>query len=201
VDVLPYHRAVAAPEAANLLLSQARDQDDNDTGDLAPSYWDPDAGRVVLGAITDAGAQRREALGRSSNAAYRVERRQRSSQELRATMDAVLPDPGGAAVQSGVDARGNRVELTVTRLDHSLLARAGRRDGAVAVRLAPLRGHAYLDGPPPNPPSQWSIADPPGTWFTLLTGFPWYLAGVLVVLAALWTLAIRRDHRRQSIPA
>src|SRR5689334_14490787 len=60
VDVLPYHRTVAAPEPANVLLSQARDQDDNDTGDLAPSYWDPDTGRVVLGAVTDAGAQRRE---------------------------------------------------------------------------------------------------------------------------------------------
>ena len=179
------HGTVAAPEPANVLLSHARDQDDADAGDLAPSYWDPDAGQVVLGAVTDEGVQRREALGRSSGTPYRVERRRHSSRELTGTMHAVIPDPSGAAVMSGTDARGNRVELTVTRLDHSLLARIGRHDGAVAVRLSPLQPIAYLDGPPPNAPSQWSRADPVGTWFTLLTGFPWYLGTVLAVVAAL----------------
>jgi hypothetical protein len=203
VELLPtHHRTVAAPEPANVLLSGARDQDETDAGDLAPSYWDPDAVLVVLGAVTDAGAQRREALGRSSGTAYRVQRRRHSSRELTETMDGVIPDPSGAAVMSSTDARGDRVELTVTRLDHSVLARIGGHGGAVAARLSPLQPLAYLDGPPPNPPSQWSRADPVGTWFTLLTGFPWYLGTVLAVVAVGWVVVrARRPGRDVRSPA
>src|SRR5262245_25760656 len=82
LESLYFDRPAGAPEPANQLLSHARDQDESDTGDLAPSYWDPDEGQVVLGAVTDAGVVQRETLGHSSGTAYRVERRQHSSQVL-----------------------------------------------------------------------------------------------------------------------
>ena len=47
---------VAAPESANVLLSSARVQEERDTGDLAPSYWDADAGQVVLAPLPRRGA-------------------------------------------------------------------------------------------------------------------------------------------------
>ena len=67
----------------------------------------------------------------------------------------------------------------------------------MAARLSPLEPIAYLDGPPPNAPSQWSRADPVGTWFTLLTGFPWYLGTVLAVVA-LWSVLQARRSRRPA---
>ena len=163
VEVLSlFHRPVAAPEPATVLLSQARDQDDRDDGDLAPSYWDPDAGLVVLGAVTPAGVQLLDTLGRSSGTRYEVRRRATSSRDLRQGMDDLT--------FGNVEGRATTLEL--------LLGPSGE------VR--------------PDPPSQWSLADPPGTWFTLLTGFPWYLGGVLGVLTVWWALAVRAHLRRRS---
>jgi hypothetical protein len=80
-----------APEWANTLLDASRTMDGSDTGDVAPSYWDPDAGRVVLAAVTDRGVAMRRALGDSGGVAYRVDRRRHSAHELRTIMDDVLP--------------------------------------------------------------------------------------------------------------
>src|SRR5688572_17975118 len=68
-----------APESANVLLSNATTMDESDTGDVAPSYWDTDAGEVVLGAVTERGVTMRRALGASASVAYRVERRPHSA--------------------------------------------------------------------------------------------------------------------------
>jgi hypothetical protein len=203
VELLPgYHRIVVAPEPANVLLSLAMDQDETGADDLAPSYWDPDAGQVVLGAATDAGVQQREALGRSSSIGYRVERRPHSSAELRGTMDRIEAGPWLREIRSlSVDSRYDRVVVEMSRLSHPTLATLRGYGDMIAVRLTPLQGPGYLDGPPPNAPSMWSEADPPGTWFTLLTGFPWYLGTVLALAAAAWALLLRRPRRVAPIPA
>ena len=206
VDLLFHTSPPSAPGSATQLLSQARDQDASDTGDLAPSYWDPDVGRVVLGAVTDAGAQLRDTLGRSSGTAYEVRRATTSSRDLQQGRDRMTSQTAEGLVMVGVDAPGDRLEWTVTRLGHSTLATAAGYGVPVAVRLSPFVEPVTLmelvptnpGAAAPKPLSQWSRADPSGTWFTLLTGFPWYLGGMLAVLAVLWALAVRSDRRHAS---
>jgi hypothetical protein len=197
---LPFHPPRSAPEKANALLSQARDQDERDEGDLAPSYWDADADLVVLGAVTNAGVQLRDTLGRSSGTRYEVRRRATSSRDLRQGMDRVTFNAVDGLVESGVDEPGDRLEWTVTRLGHCTMASAAGYEVPVAVRLDPFAApvttmELVLGQPdPPKRPSQWSRADPMGTWFTLLTGFPWYLGTVLLLAAAVWIRLLRRSR-------
>jgi hypothetical protein len=210
-----------APEPAKVLLGSAELQENGNSRDLAPSYWDPDTGRVMLGAVTDEGVRLRESLGRSntSGAPYQVVRLKHSTFDLRALQDFVVEHGGDywTVVSAGVDAQHNRVELTVRRLDHSTLAAMGRYHGEAAVRLTPFAlfaanvaartdadavpGASPLADPVALPTLRY--ADPVGTWFTLLTGFPLYLGGVLAVLAAWWVVAIRRHLRRhpEATPA
>ena len=60
----------------------------------------------------------------------------------------------------------------------------------MAIVAAPFEPLVYIDEPPVDGPSWWSRADPPGTWFTLATGFPWYLAGAVAVAALFWLLPV-----------
>jgi hypothetical protein len=203
VPLLTSHPA-AAPEPANILLSNANRQDDSDTGDLAPSYWDAKAGQVVLGAVTDRGVATRQSLGQSAGVPFRVERRAHSSRELRQVLDDVIPRNG--AFMSSVDAEHNRVLLTVTRLSPSLFADLAAKYGdAVAVADDPFHPLTYPDGPPAGTvaPSWWSRADPLVTWFTLTTGFPWYLGGALLFAILVWVVTRlgRLDNQPPRTPA
>ncbi len=188
---------VAPPESASILLHSAAVQDEHDTGDLAPSYWDANSGQVVLAAVTDAGVAQRRNLGESSGTAYRIESRPNSAQQLNATMHAAVPTADRSAHMSEVDARHNRVVLHVDRLGHPLFAElatgfGGERVAVVAAPFAPL---VYIDERPADEPSWWSRADPPGTWLTLATGFPWYLASSMAVAALFWLMLFLRGRQ------
>jgi hypothetical protein len=186
-----------APEPANILLSNAATMDESDEGDVAPSYWDADAGQVVLGAVTDRGVALRRTLGDSAGVAYRIDRRRHSARELTTIMNDVLPWAEHGAVMSSVDARGNRVVLGVVGLSHGLFADIAARYGdALTVVVSPFMPVAYLDEPPADPPSWWERTQPAMTWFTLVTGFPWYLAAGAVAAAAIWLAPIRRTVHR-----
>ena len=192
------------PEAAAMLLSRADRQDESDVGDLAPSWWDASAGEVVLGAVTPVG----EAIRRSLSApgvATRIERRLLSASQLRALQEAVTDGLQAAHIEGAymieVDAERNQVMLSVTSLSHDGLATVARRHGdAVVIRWSPLTPPAYNNGPPPDPPTLWDTARPVTTWFTLATGFPWYLATGLLLTAAGWW-GLLRARRRRSTPA
>ena len=108
---------------------------------------------------------------------------------------------------SSVDAEHNRVELTVTKVGHSLFAELHARYGdAVEVRFAPFQPVAStlelrLGQPAPPAPTA-DRRDPFGSWLTLLTGFPWYIAGSLGVVAGLWllpSLVRRQDSFRRKV--
>jgi hypothetical protein len=188
----------AAPEPANVLLSRASDAEMTDRGDLAPSWWDADAGEVVLGAVTERGEQARRSLAQGSGVAYRIERRAHSTRELTDVMDAATDLSRYDVFWTAIDAEHNRVTVASPRLSHGLYAVAARFGDTVAIVHTPFGGPGYIDEPPPNPPSWWSRADPPGTWFTLTTGFPWYLAAVAVLVGALWILP-RLARRRSTL--
>jgi hypothetical protein len=192
----------AAPEPANILLSRASDADETDRGDLAPSWWDADAGEVVLGAVTERGEQARRLLAEGHDVPYRIERRAHSARELTDVMDAATDLMVYGVVMTELDPPGNRVIVTARRLSHELFAAAASRFGAtVAIVHAPFIPDTYIDEPPPNPPSWWSRTDPPGTWFTLTTGFAWYLGAVVPIVGAAWVvpwLLRRRPARSRS---
>jgi hypothetical protein len=186
----------AAPEPANILLSRATDADQSDHGDLAPSWWDADAGEVVLGAVTERGEQARRLLAQGQGVPYRIERRAHSVHELTEVMHAATDLSVYGVLMTGIDPHGNRVTVGTRRLSHELFAAATSRfGGTVAIVHAPFTSDAYIDEPPPDPPSWWSRADPPGTWFTLTTGFPWYLGAVVVLVGAAWVGPWLARHR------
>jgi hypothetical protein len=198
------------PESARALLGVADMQEFEDIAsadDLAPSYWDPDSGRVMLGAATDRGVLLRENLARSNanGVPYQVVRRKRSWSDLNGLQKAATNDSDvWTAAGAGVDAPHNRVELDVRRLDHSTLSKLSRYDGAVAVRLNSFAGFASNQPPGqavPNYPGRWATADPVGTWYTLLTGFPLYLGSVLAALVVWWAVAVVRHRRRRRTAA
>jgi hypothetical protein len=198
---LSWTRVEAAPEPANVLLSRASDADQTDRGDLAPSWWDDDAGEVVLGAVTEQGEQARRLLAQGHTVPYRIERRAHSVRELTGVMDAATELSRYGVVWTVIDAEHNRVNVAGPRLSHGLFAAASRFGDTVAIVHAPFSAPAYLDEPPPDPPSWWSRADPPGTWFALTTGFPSYLGAVVTVVAAAWVvpwLLRRRSTRSRS---
>jgi hypothetical protein len=188
---------VVPPESASILLHSAAVQDDHDTGDLAPSYWDANSGQVVLAAVTDAGVAERRNLGESSGTPYRIEFRPNSARELYATMHAAVPTSDRSAHMSKVDAERNRVVLHVDRLGHPLFAELARGFGGekVAVVAAPFAPLVYIGERPADEPSWWSRSDPPGTWLTLATGFPWYLASSMAVAALFWLMLLLRRHQ------
>jgi len=194
-------RAEPMPEPAAVLLDRARRQDEADAGDLAPSWWDGGAGQVVLGAVTDRGERLRRTLVQGQAPPYRVERRAHSTRELTDAMDAATELD---VSWTGVDAEGNRVRVGARSLDHALFTTAADRFGDVVVVLEPFAPETYLDQPPADPPSWWSRAHPPGTWFALTTGFPWYLGAAALIVAAAWVaprLARRRRHPEVAAPA
>jgi hypothetical protein len=190
----------APPEPAAMLLDRAARQDENDTGDLAPSWWDAAAGEVALGAATERGERMRQAVAEGQASPYRIERRPHSSRELTAVMHAATGLSPYGVFMTYVDAEHNRVLVSTRRLDPDLFSAAAARFGdTVAVVQAPFQPETYLDEPPPNPPSWWSRADPPRTWFTLTAGFPWYLGTAALVVAVLW-LAPMLPRRRRVAP-
>jgi hypothetical protein len=190
----------APPEPAAVLLDRAARQDENDTGDLAPSWWDAAAGEVSLGAATERGEQMRQAVAEGQASPYRIERRPHSSRELTAVMDAATDLSRYGASMTSIDAEHNRVLVSTRRLNRDLFTAAASRFGdTVAVVHAPFDPEVYLDGPPPNPPSWWSLADPPRTWFTLATGFPWYV-GTVVLVVAILRVGPMLPRRRRVVP-
>jgi hypothetical protein len=204
---LPFD-AVGGPPAGvteemNLLLSQSYDQDQGDTGDLAPSWYDAGARRVVLGAVTARGEELRRALATGYPAdRWRVERVRNSSRALEAAGNEVINLSESGIFMTAVDAQHNRLQVTTTRLSHALFATInGRLGDMVQLRFAPLDGPGYLDEPPPNPPSLWSRTQPPATWWTLTTGFPWHLGLVTLGVIVLWTSPrLRQRSRRPARP-
>jgi hypothetical protein len=187
------------PEAAVVLLDRARLQDETDAGDLAPSWWDPGAGEVVLGAVTDVGESYRRSIIPTGVAA-RVERRPYSVRHLRDLREAI-------ADESDVDGRyfwfvdydRDQVVVTVRSLSHTgLAAWASRYGGAVAVRWSPLVTYVGPGDIPPDAPSLWETARPMTTWLTLATGFPYHLAISVMLVAGVGWIA-RRRHRRHAL--
>jgi hypothetical protein len=91
------------------------------------------------------------------------------------------------------------VHVGTTRLSSSLFREFGSRFGGDTV------GVVYTPTTPPTfpggadgghgPETTWRRTDPVGTWFTLLTGFPWQLGTVLLLTAIGWALAVRRRRR------
>ena len=202
-EVLPFRpHGDAPPEPARVLLSQARDQEEGST-DLAPSYWDADARQVVLGATTEAGVAQRRTLGESSGTAYRIETRAHSAKELQVDMDEITSWVGYGVLMSSVDAEHNRAVLTTTRLSHGFFASlAGRYGDAAEIRYSPTMAPGSTQEIVIGAPERSVIEnrkDPLGSWFTLATGFPWYLGTALVLGAAWWLLPLVR--RRRTIPA
>jgi hypothetical protein len=190
----------APPEPAAVLLDRAARQDENDTGDLAPSWWDASSGTVALGAATGRGEQMRRMLAEGQASPYRIERHPHSSRDLTAAMHAATDLSRYGASMTSIDAEHNRVLVGTRRPNHDLFSVAASRFGdTVAVVHTPLRPEAYLDGPPPDPSSWWSLADPPRTWLTLATGFPWYLGTAVLVVAVLW-VGPRLPGRRRDAP-
>jgi hypothetical protein len=193
------HGVDIAPEPANILLSNAATMDESDAGDVAPSYWDADAGQVVLGAVTERGMAMRRTLGDSAGVAYRVDRRSHSARELATIMNDVLPWAEHGAVMSSVDPRGNRVVLGVVGLSHGLFTDIADRYGdAMTVVVSPFMPLAYLDERPAHQPSWWDRTKPGATWFTLVTGFPWYLVAGLAATATIWLTPTLRRQRRPA---
>ena len=210
VELLPFTlRVDAAPEPANVLLSAARDEDESaGANDLAPSYWDADAGQVVLGATTEAGVARRRTLGEASGTAYRTELRPHSAPELRKIMDEITTWTGHGVMMSSVDAEHDRVVFTTTKVSHGFFASLAKTYGdAAEIGYAPNTPVASTSmlviGAAPERPMVGSRIDPVGSWFTLATGFPWYLGTALVVGTVVWFVPglLRGVRTRRSVPA
>jgi hypothetical protein len=130
-----------------------------------------------------------------------VQGRKYGEADLQAVSDRVIGDHLDPIFMGWVDPCHDRYEVTVCRLDHTSLAAISRYGDAVAVRLdsyCPLFTDLVAGPDTYTPPGWWTRADPVGTWFTLVTGFPLYLGGVLAVLAAWWALALRRYRRRRT---
>jgi hypothetical protein len=191
-----------ATEEMNLLLSQSNDQDQGDTGDLAPSWYDPGTRRVVLGAVTARGEEMRRALATGYPATrWRVERVRNSAHVLEAIGNEAVSLSEYGIFMTVVDAEHNRVQVTTTRLSHALFVTITERFGdTVQLRFAPLSGPGYLGEPPPNPPSLWERTRPPATWWTLATGFPWHLGVITLGVVTLWAYPLLR-RRPQPAPA
>jgi hypothetical protein len=130
-----------------------------------------------------------------------------ASADLEAMGVGIMRERLDPVVEGWVDPCHDRYQIVVVRLDHSTLAALSRYGDAVAVRLNPFMGRgaptAAFGEAPVNQsagldrilPFWLSHEDPVGTWFTLLTGFPWYLGGGLAAVAAWWVFAVRRSRR------
>jgi hypothetical protein len=106
---------------------------------------------------------------------------------------------GWLAVIPGQD---GLVYIETTRLSPSLLPQLGHRFGGetVGVVYSPLATPARADGPGNSSATEtwWQRTDPPGTWVTLMFGFPWQLGTALLLTAIVWTFVLRRRRRRPA---
>jgi hypothetical protein len=201
-EVPPFTKRIhAAPEPARMLLSTARDQAER-SDDFAPSYWDADARQVVLGATTEAGVAQRRSLGEASGTAYRVERRPHSSRKLQTIQDEIRDWIGEGVLVSSVDSEHDRVVFTTTRLSHGFFVSVASRYGdAAEITYAPTMPAAstleLVIGAPARPVAE-NRTDPLGSWFTLATGFPWYLGTALAAGTAVWFVPRLRRRRATS---
>jgi hypothetical protein len=132
----------------------------------------------------------------------------RTEPDLEAVVDRIIADRRTPMAEGWIEPCHDRYLVVVRGLDHSTLARLSRYGDAVAVKLDPFAPVASTGvetiGPDPASVDRDLTAWPrdPGplsTWFTLVTGFPLYLGGVIVALGGWWVLAIRR-HRRKRRP-
>jgi hypothetical protein len=160
----------------------------------------------VLGATTEAGVARRRTLGEGSGTAYRIETRPHSANELQVVQDEIRSWIGYGVMMSTVDPEHNRVVFTTTRLSHDFFAGlAGRYGDAAEIRYSPtmpVASTADIEIGAPARPVIENRKDPLGSWFTLATGFPWYVGTALVVGTAVWFLPlVLRTRRPRTIPA
>jgi len=201
----PFRFPSAPPESASQLLSASMDQDQGDTGDLGPSWYDAGAQEVVLGAVTPRGEEMRRALANGAGAKWRIQRVAHSARALQAAGNEVIELSDHGIVMTTIDGEHNRVVAATLRLSHALLTTIDHRYGdAVVLVYTPFQPPAYLNEPPPNPPSLWSRTNPPVAWWTLTTGFPWHLGLVALGVIALWTsprLRRRPTSRQDPDPA
>ena len=121
-------------------------------------------------------------------------------------MDAVtdqltrMADEGWQAVLPAPDGRLN---IEVTRLSPTLFPALGNHfDGdKVGVVYGPLVPQISTGVIPPEP--MWQRTDPPGTWLTLMVGFPVPLGAALLLTAVVWADIIgrRRITRARTMSA
>jgi hypothetical protein len=99
-----------------------------------------------------------------------------------------------------------RVYVVSTRLSNVLFAELGHRFGAgtVGVIYGPMDRRFQLAGvgyESSGDESVWRRMDPIGTWTTLLFGFPSALGVAAMLTTFVWTLMLRRRHRRTRAAA
>jgi len=105
-------------------------------------------------------------------------------------MDEITDWTGEGVLMSSVDSEHGRVVFTTTRLSHGFFVSVASRYGdAAEISYAPTMAAAstleLVIGAPARPVVE-NRKDPLGSWFTLATGFPWYLGTSLVVGTAVW---------------
>jgi hypothetical protein len=109
---------------------------------------------------------------------------------------AATEEPGWVAVVGGSD---GRVYVEVTQLNSAMFTLLGDRfgDDAVGLIYSPFTPPVHLDNADPaSAETWWQRTDPPGTWVTLLFGFPWAIAAGLVLTVLGWTLIVRRRRSK-----
>lgn len=93
------------------------------------------------------------------------------------------------------DAKGP-VYVRTSSLTPPLFSRLGERftGDEVAVIFSPNlpQLHQDIDSGDHDRVGFWEFTDPPGTWTTLMFGFPWHLGTGLLLTAAAWAVVIRR---------
>lgn len=155
---------------------------------LSPRYW---TGTQLVAVRLTAGL--------SSTPPHTAEGRTYSSTELDALRDSLtVPDLPKGVYMWGPNYDRRQIIFTTSSLTHGGLAFSHNRYGdRAAVEWTPLSGMPSMEGSPPAP-SAWSQTNPIGTWCTLVTGFPAYLAAGVLLTAGGWLLVRRLRRKRPA---
>ncbi|MEV6521331.1 hypothetical protein AB0M43_05205 [Longispora sp. NPDC051575] len=171
--------------------------------------WRYDGDRIVVLAATDTGERLVRDTLRDYPLPWRVERVRFSDAHLQERKTRISNTPGllratpSRLVTVGVDPPANCVLLVAVRLDHDLFNRLDGYEDEACVRYAYAEGTVSLADNSGGPPATyWDPATLPGTYLTLLTGFPWHIAAGLLLFGAPWVLpALRRRARARAAAA
>jgi hypothetical protein len=120
---------------------------------------------------------------------------------LERVMHDAVPLPGhDDVVMTYISFRRGQVVVGTSSLSHGLFGDLSRRYGDdVTVSYEPwAQPMSLLEAGGARPPSWFSRHEPLATWFTLVTGFPWYLGAAVLLEAAALVLWRRRRRPAQA---